>query len=308
MDSTGTAAHSERYGTVGAGVERASSRSPGQGSSSRPADYVESGKTTATELGRSADAAAVGDTLRRARLSQRLTLGQVSSATRIQTAYLEAVEDDDYSLLPSPLHARAFVRSYARYLELPDAEALVALYDRQRSPRAPHRVDRPSSQGRRSSWPWLIGAGTALALGVLTLVLLVGPAVNWPLQSILAPSGLTSDAPPTGLRDNLAGIGLDAPLQPGVAHTGDAAPPSSAVVVRAEAREGVWVRVTIDGQLAQEGLLAAGERATWSGNRSVRIRSGNARALSLVVNDQAFGPLGARDEVIERTFSPAQAE
>ena len=105
------------------------------------------------------NAASPGHILRLARLAQRLTLAQVAAATRIRTAYLEAIEDDDYGLLPSSPHARAFVQSYARYLAAQqstrdprsrshteqaslDPDALVALYERQRRPRAPHRVVR----------------------------------------------------------------------------------------------------------------------------------------------------------------------
>ena len=135
----------------------------------------------------------------------------------------------------------------------------------------------------------MAGIGAALGLGALIVVLLINPSwLPW-LQrgpSLALLPGVGSGATPTILGGSAAAAG------PGI-------------VVRAEATEGVWVRVTIDGQLAQEGLLAVGERALWSGKQSVHIRSGNARALSVSINGQHLGPLGTQNEVIERTFLAA---
>ena len=269
------------------------------------------------------DAISPGSILRRARLAQRLTLQHVAAATRIRAAYLQAIEDNDYSLLPAAPHARAFVQSYARYLVAHEAtrdlragtpaapvpldpEALVAMYERQRRPRTPRRVVR-AGRRRRLSAIRVAGTGAVLILGVLVVALLLNP--SWlQLRPLLATlPGVEPRATPTTLGGGLTGAGLDSPRPASEAVGGTVATPGPGVVVRAAATEGVWVRVTIDGQLAQEGLLALGEQAVWSGKRSVHIRSGNARALSLVVNGENLGPLGTEDEVIERTFvSPAE--
>ncbi len=324
MDKVGAAAHSGRNGAAGASAVQAPSRR-GAHELERPRAPVQvriDGQTAAPASAYPGEAVALGNVLRLARLAQRLTLTQVSAATRIQTAYLEAIEDDDYALLPSPLHARAFVHSYARYLatrestrdpragnltaqEQLDPDALVALYERQHRPRAPHRIVRTGRRHHRFSWLRLAGTGAALVLGVLVIVLLINPSWFQLRPSFATLPGVRPGATPTTLGSGPTGVGLDSPRLPGEAVGGTAVASDSGVVVRAEATEGVWVRVTIDGQLAQEGLLAVGERALWSGKQSVHIRSGNARALSLVVNGQDLGPLGTQDEVIERTFLPA---
>ncbi len=300
MDKVGTAAATGRNGAAGSSTipapNRREAHAPKQPSA--PGEVRIDDPTAATD-----DTASPGNILRLARLAQWLTLAQVSVATRIRTAYLEAIEDNDYAPLPSPTHARAFVQSYARYLaahqstrnpragtltpQAPlDPDALVALYERQRRPPAPHRVFRTGRRRHRRSWLRLVGTGVALVLAVLFVVLLINP--SWlrfhPLLATLP--GVGPGPTPTALGNT------EVPAGPGA-------------VVRAEATEVVWVRVTIDGQLAQEGLLAVGERALWSGKQSVHIRSGNARALSVSVNGQDLGPLGTQAQVIERTFLAA---
>jgi len=67
----------------------------------------------------------VGSILRQAREARQLSLLQVAQALRIKPHYLEALERDDWDALPSPAHARGFLRVYATYLGL-DAEDLLA--------------------------------------------------------------------------------------------------------------------------------------------------------------------------------------
>jgi len=54
-----------------------------------------------------------------------LTLQQAASATHIRREFLSALEADEPELLPAPVYARGYLRTYARYLGL-DEESLVA--------------------------------------------------------------------------------------------------------------------------------------------------------------------------------------
>jgi len=60
----------------------------------------------------------IGQKLKQAREAQHLTIDKASEATRIRMPYLQALEADDLSVLPSPVQARGFLRNYAEYLGL----------------------------------------------------------------------------------------------------------------------------------------------------------------------------------------------
>ena len=66
----------------------------------------------------------VGARLRQARELRRLTLQQASETTKVRTHYLQALESDDYSAIPSAAQARGFLRIYAGFLELDVADLL----------------------------------------------------------------------------------------------------------------------------------------------------------------------------------------
>lgn len=59
-----------------------------------------------------------GTILKKARKLRNLTIAQASKATRIRVLYLEAMESDQFSVLPSLVHARGFIRNYAEFLGL----------------------------------------------------------------------------------------------------------------------------------------------------------------------------------------------
>jgi cytoskeleton protein RodZ len=60
----------------------------------------------------------IGQRLKRERVARFLTLEQASEATRIRIVFLQALESDDYSVMPSAAQGRGFLRNYAEYLEL----------------------------------------------------------------------------------------------------------------------------------------------------------------------------------------------
>jgi len=66
----------------------------------------------------------IGAALRTARERRHLTLAQVSEATRVRTHYLQALENDDLSAMPSAAQARGFLRIYSQFLDL-DLNALI---------------------------------------------------------------------------------------------------------------------------------------------------------------------------------------
>jgi len=60
----------------------------------------------------------IGQKLKAARESRRLSLEKAADATRIRAPYLQALENDDYSVMVSAAQGRGFLRIYAEFLGL----------------------------------------------------------------------------------------------------------------------------------------------------------------------------------------------
>jgi len=70
----------------------------------------------------------IGEVLRLARINQGLSLEELQEKTEIQLHFLEAMEADDFDLLPSTFYARSFLRKYAWAVEL-DERIVLDAYD-----------------------------------------------------------------------------------------------------------------------------------------------------------------------------------
>jgi cytoskeletal protein RodZ len=68
--------------------------------------------------------ASIGQQLRTTRETRRISLEQVSQATRIRVRYLQALEAGDLGSLPSQAQARGFLRAYGDYLGLNSEELM----------------------------------------------------------------------------------------------------------------------------------------------------------------------------------------
>lgn len=88
----------------------------------------------------------LGEKLKKLRGDFRMSLGEVSKATRIQVKYLEYLESGAYEKLPADVYVRGFLRSYARHLNI-DEQALVKLYERERNiqENLGHEVRKPAT-------------------------------------------------------------------------------------------------------------------------------------------------------------------
>ncbi|HYT13609.1 MAG TPA: helix-turn-helix domain-containing protein [Candidatus Nitrosopolaris sp.] len=117
-----------------------------------------------------------------------LTLQQASSATRIRLEHLRALEADEPELLPAPVYARGYMRTYARYLGL-DEESLVA-----KLPPSLQDTRRSLSLAILRVQPRMILSGPAAAL--VGLLLLAGAFTAYAWRQIEADQRPTIIAAP----------------------------------------------------------------------------------------------------------------
>lgn len=212
----------------------------------------------------------VGSKLREARTRRKLSLGDVEAATKIRGRYLQAIENDDWEQLPGATYARAFIRTYGRFLGL-DGERLAEEQRRSSGSARPGerlpRVDprpRPVPRrrpNRRRSVPSGVVAGIVVAL-VIAALLAVG------LSTGGSDSGSTTGSSPQG-------AGKKGAAQQH-RHSGKA-PPTGHLLVLA-AKEEVWVCL-LNGKgnaLVRGAILPAGESAGpfRSGSFTVALGSG----------------------------------
>ena len=156
---------------------------------------------------------AAGKALTQARIARGLSLLDVERDTRISNKYLRALEEGRLEVLPAPVYARAFMRTYAQYLGL-DANALVQQIPGSRpEPTLPPLPDVSSTTTAPiASASWLVAGG------VVVILLVVGLVIFWNSGGDSAGDGTSVTNPPTSdLPDVVptqSGEGAEEPLPP----------------------------------------------------------------------------------------------
>lgn len=69
----------------------------------------------------------IGNTLREARVRRKLTLQQVEEDTKIRVKYVQAMENEEFDVMPGSTYVMGFLRTYSSYLGL-DPEVIVGEY------------------------------------------------------------------------------------------------------------------------------------------------------------------------------------
>jgi len=127
--------------------------------------------------------ASIGDTLREARMRQRLDIADLEARTKIRAKYLRALENEEFGMLPGPTFVKTFLRTYAEALGL-DPHVLVETYRASYEPRdemehlqplGPAAGARDRRRPPRPRGPWLaIGVAIAAVVTALIVIGLVG--------------------------------------------------------------------------------------------------------------------------------------
>lgn len=76
------------------------------------------------------DSLTLGEKMKRIRSERRLSLHEISKGTKIQSKYLEYLEEGLYEKLPADVYVRGFLKSYADYVGIND-KALIKLFERE---------------------------------------------------------------------------------------------------------------------------------------------------------------------------------
>src|SRR5918997_5986133 len=91
----------------------------------------------------------IGETLREARMRQRVNIEELEAATKIRAKYLRALENEEFGLLPGPTYVKSFLRTYAEKLGL-DPHLLVEEFRAQYEPPEPVEFQPIASSARES--------------------------------------------------------------------------------------------------------------------------------------------------------------
>jgi cytoskeletal protein RodZ len=77
------------------------------------------------------DSLTLGERMKKLRDERRLSLGEISKGTKIQTKYLQYFEESEYMKLPADVYVKGFLRSYGLYMGISEI-SLIKQFEREK--------------------------------------------------------------------------------------------------------------------------------------------------------------------------------
>lgn len=270
-----------------------------------------------------------GERLKRTRENQKFTLDQVATATKISTRMLKALEDEKFGQLPGGIFNKGFVRSYARFLHIDEAQAVrdyMQASGEANQPPAAEDVElkaiaerkeqeRLRQRAHAKGIPWGLTAAflliLALALGVWGFYSRErSEPSNHPAatRSNSVPTQSEAANPPAS-QPTLTDVS-DSSAQPeptpATATTSDSAAAPFTVTVQANSDS--WLSVTADGKIVFSDTLVAPASKSFQAQKQLVVRAGNVGGLDINFNGQKLPAAGDTEEAKTMTFGPSGLE
>ena len=250
----------------------------------------------------------IGNSLREARIRRSLSIKDVEDATKIRSKYLEALEEDDFEVLPGSTYVKAFLRTYATFLKL-DADALVEDYrgsyerrgeepiavrsDFSRERRSPTSIERKRKRSRQKQRGYALVAAVAVVIVVLLAWFGSGrgqDAASIDASNISSPTSSVSLAPVSSTLSTESGASTTS--SESTTSTGGSLPTGGDVALVVSVTEGsCWLLVREDGETGAElfaGTLSAGSQETFEGSKRYWMTVGRPEVLALTINSAPY--------------------
>ena len=203
-----------------------------------------------------------------------VSLEEISTATRIGTRFLEALETEQWDRLPGGVFNRGFVRAVARFLGL-DEDDLVAEYElaTKSQQEVPVWTAKPSPLPERNWRPLILVTVGIVLVGAGWFGWMRYGSILWRAAVANFSAGRSAANPsPTE-------------TQTGPAPLSDRCDPTQ-LELKVDALQAVEVTILADGKEALKGQMQPGLRRVLCAQNSFDVSAGNSTALMIELNGQ----------------------
>jgi len=248
-------------------------------------------------------AISLGEKLRTAREERGISISEVAEQTRISPLYLEAIDRNDYKTLPGGIFNKGFVRSYAKYVGVPEQDALQE-YSRMMAESAPQeegevKAYRPEvltdDRAATSIVPTIIFAAVILGLMSAGILFLVNYIRNERSEPPIAANTATNAGP-------MVNAVVNQPVQ--VGQTGTVPAMGNVRVEFRSLGSEIWLNAETDGTKSAQ-TVSAGSQATFEPKERLTLSYSKslAKAAQLSINGKPIAlpesPLNPKKGLIE---------
>jgi transcriptional regulator with XRE-family HTH domain len=242
--------------------------------------------------------ATIGRILAEARERAGKSLKDVERATKIRAKYIEALENDQFGLIPGDAYVKGFIRSYAAYLGI-NPDPLIEQYRSEYEHPVRYEAKVFTEVTARTRQRSIL---KRVLLFLLILAVLFIGVLSWAAYMAGRTSKITNRGQ-SSVKEKAQAVKVKPTVKKEKAKV-----TTLSVKLTAIDERGCWIRAKVDGEVVFEGLLEEGEYKEFRVDKSLFVRAGNAKGLEVRVNGRKMGVLGRSGGIAERIFRRSELE
>ena len=228
----------------------------------------------------------IGEQLKEARSDKKLSISDIASTLRINKKYIQALEDNNFLLLPSQIYAKGFLKAYAEYLELDPKPLLIELAGYYKGVEESKKAVKPVMKNKKN-----INTQYLIYAGYIMIAFIAAALVFFSIRSLRANNSASKPI-------NITTLASAAKLETKKVE-------AKKVDIKIEAAQRSWIYVIVDNKETYSETLEPGDSLSFSG-KVVSVKVGNAAGVKISRDGQSFGNMGDTATVMEQTYRAMQ--
>ncbi|MDA8228111.1 MAG: DUF4115 domain-containing protein [Desulfitobacterium hafniense] len=245
-----------------------------------------------------------GKMLHEAREGKGWSLQYAEEITKIRVRYLQAMEEENYAILPGVAYIKGFLRTYSKHLGL-NPEEILEMYRSSVIPEAAPTIEAPLKPIK--SRPLWLRPTIATLMGVLALTIVIGVAhfsgQEKPMVTNYSPAPLPTEpkeeAAKEPAKEPATNNQATQPIQNNPANVVAAPVEADGLTAQLIFSQPCWLVVKSDGQQVLEGTYSSGTTKEIKAKEKIEfVTIGNAGGLTITLNGKAVPSLGSSGQVI----------
>jgi Uncharacterized protein conserved in bacteria len=246
-----------------------------------------------------------GEKLRAAREMKAWSLNDAEDATKIRARYLEALETEQYEIIPGIAYVKGFLQTYAKNLDLDPVEILTLYKSSQVSEKKPP-LRMPFNFSSLPLWKRPVAA-VIMAILVISAIVAIAhlsprnqtPVSYTPLPLPTAPVENKVQDTDSDAASASASNAASSESQPSTPSNSLDIPATEGLIAQLVFNQTCWLLVKADGKVALEGEYSKGTTKEIKALDKIEfVTVGNAGGISVTLNGKVLPSMGGHWQVV----------
>lgn len=246
--------------------------------------------------------------LRGIRESKGIALVDISRVTKVRVAFLEAIENENFRLLPEPVYTRIFIKTYAQALGV-ESEIILSRYEKYLEEQKAAWGEKTIRRRYRPEFGKFFGWVLAVLFVAILLFFLLYSNHNSGPEGKIKRDAVSNIESKTEIEEDTTEPTSDGPATERVIKTEDRtdldrkiADTETTYKLTIEATDRTWLKIAVGDDPPYEILLKPGEKIYREASEKFTIDIGNAGGVNILFQGKSLGVLGKRGDVIHLTL------